>query len=147
MESSISTASRGPLTRLGTAMAIGLGVVLGSLLRELPVSTATIVYRPDPRPSNDDAAIACAIAALPDAIGGLVVFGLIVVFIAGSGAICGSVLVAQGLRRGTPAGLDPLGTGDETSGPRTATRFGQVMVGTALAAPAVWLLAGLVTSL
>lgn len=147
MENSADSSGRNWF-RPGTATAIGLGIVLGSVMRALPIAvSASIWLRANGSRQCDGAALDCAVAAVPDVIGGLVVFGLLVVSVALVFAAGGAVLVVHGLRRGKPAEIEEQGVAGEDSVGRPAVGFVQVVVGTALAVPAVWLLASFLQSL
>jgi hypothetical protein len=146
MENSVDSARRS-LFRLGTVTPVGLGFVLGSVLRDLPIAVASILIPANrPRPCDGEAT-ECAVAALPDVIGGLVVSGFLMVFIAYVCAAGGAVLVAHGCRRSRPNGTLARGVGQEKAAPGPAVGFVQIVVGTALAVPAVWLSASFVQSL
>ena len=147
MENSADSSGRNWL-RPGTATAIGLGIGFGSVMRELPIAVSSSIWlRANGSRQCDGAALDCAVAAAPDVIGGLVVFGLLVISVALVFAAGGAVLVVHGLRRGKPALIEERGVVHEDSVGRPAVGFVQVVVGTALAVPAVWLLASLFQSL
>ena len=106
MENSADSSGRNWL-RPGGATAIGLGIVLGSVMRELPIAVSSSIWlRANGSRQCDGAALDCAVAAVPDVIGGLVVFGLLVISVALVVAAGGAVLVVHGLRRGKPAGIE-----------------------------------------
>jgi hypothetical protein len=139
--------ARRTLYRLGTATALGLGIVLGGILREFPIAVASVVIPANRARPCDGEATECAVAALPDVIGGLVVFGFLVVFIAYVCAVGGAVLVALGCRRRRPNATVARGVVRENSARGPADGFVQIVAGTALAVPAVWLSASFVQSL
>jgi hypothetical protein len=146
MENSVASPRR-TLFRLGTATAIGLGIVLGSVLRDLPIAVASLLFRTDRVRPCDGEASECVVAAVPDIIGGLVVFGFLVVVIAYVCAAGGAVLVAHGRRRSNADGIDARGVVRERSAAGPAVGFVQIVVGTTLVVPAVWLFASFVQSL
>jgi hypothetical protein len=147
MENSADSSGRNWL-QPGEATAIGLGIVLGSVIRELPIAVSSSIWlRTNGSRHCDGAALDCAVAAVPDVIGELVVFGLLVISVALVFAAGGTVLVVHGLRRGKPAGIEARGVVHEDSVGRPVVGFAQVVVGTALAVPAVWLLASFMQSL
>ena len=141
MANSADSSGRGWF-RLRTATAVGLGIVLGGVVRDLPIAVSSFVWlRASRRRRCDGEALECAAAAVPDVIDGLIVFGLLVVLVALAGATAGAVLVARGLPPSKPAGADARGVARESSDGHPAVGLVRVMVGTALAVPAVWLLA------
>ena len=147
MENSADSSGRKGF-RPGTATAIGLGIVLGSVMRNLPIAVSSSIWlRANRSRQCDGTALDCAAAAVPDVIGGLVVFGLLVISVALVCAAGGAVLVVHGLRRGKPAEIEARGVMHEHPDGRPAVGFVQVVVGTALAVPAVWLLASFLQSL
>lgn len=121
--------------------------MLGSVLRDLPIAAASILIPANRIRPCDGEATECAVAALPDVIGGLVVFGFLMVFVTYVCAAGGAVLVAHGCRRSRPNGTVARGVIRENSAPGPAVGFVQIVVGTALAVPAVWLSASFVPSL
>ena len=147
MENSADSSGRNWF-RPGTATAIGLGIVLGSVMRDLPIAvTSSIWLRANRSRQCEGAPLECAAAAVPDVIGGLVVFGLLVISVALVFAAGGAVLVTHGLRRSKPPRIEAPGGLREDSVGRPAVGFVQVVIGTALAVPAVGLLASFLQSL
>lgn len=147
MENSADSSGRNWF-RPGTATAVGMGIVLGSVLRDLPIAVSFSIWLRGTRSREcDGAALDCAVAAVPDVIGGLVVFGLLVISVALVFAAGGVLLVVHGLRSSKPPGIEAPGGVRENSDGRPAVGFVQMVVGTALAVPAVWLLASFLQSL
>jgi len=129
-------------------IAVGFGVVLGSIFRNAPIAIADVVVAGGAGDEcGADSAIDCAFANTPRAIGELVRFGLIVLLIAGVLAIFGVLAIVYGLRR--TAAMRTAGPGD--AGGRSSgvdlIGTGAASVGVALAVPAICLAATILAAL
>ena len=139
MESSVDAAGDGPLTGLNTALAIGLGAVLGGVARGLPIAVATIVFPGTQRGECDDhTVVECAVAVAPEIIGGILVFGFLVLFFTVGCAACGVLLLVVG-----SSGRRPLARrcpdANRAISDRPTPRLVRVTLGTSLLMPALWL--------
>jgi hypothetical protein len=124
----IDTAPRSTWTPVA-ATAIGVGAVIGSLGRGLPLVVADLLHRGEPLPECDGGGpVGCTFVALPDVIGELLVLGLIMLVITTLLAVAGVLLGAIGWSR-------RVAQEDVVDVPGVAL----LTAGAALVMPAIWL--------
>ena len=137
----VDSAGVTPLDRYSTALAVGFGLLLGVLARNVPAIIAGfVVPTTHGRGCGEEAIVECAVRAAPQAIGDIVVFGFLVVTITALCSVFGVALLVLGLRNGRPAPHSDPAT-DHATTSRSPTRFGRVSLGTSLLIPALWLVA------
>ena len=129
-------------------VAIGVGVVLGSALRNLPISIVDLALAPD-RGAMDcgaEAAADCAVRVAPFAIIEVARFGLAVLVVALSLALVGSVGTASGWHRlrGAPPTVAGHRVGSSSRADYLA--LSRVACGITLMMPALWLAASFVAT-
>lgn len=127
--------------------AIGVGAVLGTVLRNVPVAAADLVHRGTSGGGcGIEAAVDCAFRELPDTFGQLLEFAFIVLAVTAASAATGVLLAALGLRhlRRRATGEPETATGPGGSG---LTALGSLAMGVAFVMPGIWLVLAFAASL
>ncbi len=121
----VDRAGEVPPERWRIATAVFVGLVVGALVRNLPSVIAALIFPGSgPRECGDRSIAECAVAAVPQAIGDIVLFGVVVLSVTVLCAALGVALLALGVR-----------------GTRPVSRLGLVALGTSMLFPALWLAA------
>jgi len=130
-------------------VAVGVGVVVGSALRNIPFWIAFFIvspYRVDAGCGNEESGFDCFLLLLPDVIVWFMLFGLAFFAVVAHLTLVGVVAVAIAWRRllGAPPIVRYKGDGASSRADHIA--LGMLACGTALIMPALWLAGFIVAS-